>query len=378
LLTKILLLRPNSYAAAENWDDLVYAFTESLRYSSLDEMILLLHTAILGPPGWRSKYVRLVSYDRLGEVRKLLLSTAPNALRTGPTPVHPQRSHIEVATGVQPDGDHDGEGQKKYIDVPRESIAEDKEAEVDMPGGDHEEEIDEIRPNAAKRIQDAYRRYLERKRGDAAKKIQAAYRRRLKRKRIVRKGIDATQAHYWNLLRKRSVEMKWSKNSRYYLLFRVPLAYVLVCLDTIKAFIESEKKEAKKLVMAEHHEKLEELTETLTQHRCGSIDCTLYLGSNKSSSKLRKKTIELQKKLSPSSEFHDGRSVSDLQSAVLEVKAVLESLNSIPGSIGTRNQIQKRWDRGWKWIFEKERSKARGKKAEKPRLVLDREDLLYL
>ena len=33
---------------------------------------------------------------------------------------------------------------------------------------------------------------------------------------------------------------------------------------------------------------------------------------------------------------------SDLQCAVLEVKTVVESLNDIPGSIGTRNQIQKR------------------------------------
>ena len=70
--------------------------------------------------------------------------------------------------------------------------------------------------------------------------------------------------------------------------------------------------------------------------------------------------------------------MNDLQSAVLEVKAVVEGLDNIPGSIGTRIQIQKRWDRGSKWIFEKEGSRAKGKKAEKPKLALDREDLLYL
>ena len=86
----------------------------------------------------------------------------------------------------------------------------------------------------------------------------------------------------------------------------------------------------------------------------------------------------LQKKLSPSSKFHEGRSVSDLQRAVLEMKAIVESLDDIPESIGTRNQIEKRWERGYKWIFEKQGGKARGKKGNKPKLVLDREDHLYL
>ena len=267
MLAKISLLRPNSYAAAESWDDLVHAFTESLRYSSFDEMILLLHATIPDPRGWRSKYVRSVSYDKLDAIHKLLLSAAPNAPRTGAAPAHPQRSHVEAVTEVQPDGDRDGEGQQRFIDVPQESIAEGKEAEAVMPGGDLEEKFEDIRVSSAKTIQGAYRRYLERKRAGAAKKIQAAYRRRLKRKSIVRKGIEATQAHYWHLLRKRSMEIEWTKNSRYYLLFRVPLAYVLVCLDTIKAFVESEKKEAKKRMMTEHHSKLEELTETLTKQR---------------------------------------------------------------------------------------------------------------
>ena len=86
----------------------------------------------------------------------------------------------------------------------------------------------------------------------------------------------------------------------------------------------------------------------------------------------------LQKKLSPSSEFHERKSVNDLQQAVLEVKAVVENLDSIPESIGTREQIKRRWDRGWKWICEEQRSGTKGKKAKKPKLVLDPEDLLYL
>jgi len=377
------LLKSNSYAEAKSWEDLVPVFTESLRNSltSHDEMILLLHTAAPSPHGWWPKYVRPVSYNRLDEVPKLLLSVAPSAFGIGTIPAHQQRANIGAATGIQPHGDHDGPGQQKHIyDVPQERIADEKEVEAEAvaSGGEHEQEIYETRVNAAKAIQDAYRRHLERKRADAAKKILAAYRRYLKRKRVVRKGIDATQAHYWNLLRKRSMEMEWSKNSQYHLLFRVPLAYILACLDAIKAFVESEKKEAKKRVMTEDDKDLEELMGALDKHRCDNVDRSLYQRSNKSSSKLLKKTIALQKKLSPASKFHEERSVSNLQSAVMEAEAVMESLDNIPGSFGTRNQIQKRWDRGCKWIFEKQGSRAKGKKAEKPKLVLDREDLLYL
>jgi len=135
---------------------------------------------------------------------------------------------------------------------------------------------------------------------------------------------------------------------------RDPLAYVLECLDVIKAFAESEKKEAKRRRGVESGEKLEELKETLNKHRCDGVDCTLCQGSNKTSSKLLKKTIALQKKLSPSSKFHEERSVSDLQHEVLEVKAIVESLDNIPGSIETRNRIKERWDEGCEWIFEKQ------------------------
>ena len=56
----------------------------------------------------------------------------------------------------------------------------------------------------------------------------------------------------------------------------------------------------------------------------------------------------------------------------------MESLEDIPGSIETRNKIRKRWEQGYKWIFEEEGGKAKGRKIDKPKLVLDREDLLYL
>ena len=67
----------------------------------------------------------------------------------------------------------------------------------------------------------------------------------------------------------------------------------------------------------------------------------------------------LQQKLSPSSSFHERRSVNNLQLAVAEVKTVLESLYNIPESTELKKKVQKRWDRGWKWILEKERKGKR-------------------
>jgi len=374
---EVLLLRLNSYADAKSWDDLVYVFTETLKNSPLDEIVLLLHTTIHGSPGWRSKYVRPVFHNRLDEVPGLLLSMASSP-RTVATPAHPQRPHVESLPEAQSDGDHDEGGQEKCIDIPQERIADGAEAEVVIPSGD-EQETDGARVNAARTIQDAYRRHLERKWADAARRIQTAYRRRLKRKNVVRKGMEATQAHYWQLLRKRSMKMEWTEGSRYYLLFRVPLAYILVCLDAVKSFAESEKKESKKRMMTEDHKGLEELMDALNIYRYDDADHALYRWSNKYSSKIIKKTITLQKKLAPSSKFHEGKSVNDLQDAVLEAKAIVESLDGTPESIETRNKIKKRWDRGWKWILEEQGSHgAKGKKAKKPELVLDTEDLMYL
>jgi len=270
----MLLLRPNSYTDAESWDDLVHAFTRSLKNSSLDEMILLMHATIPSPHERRPKYVRLVSYNRLDRVPKLLFSGKSSDLRSGTTSAHQQRPYVEVATRAQPCGDHDIQGQQKHIDgTSQEKIHDDEEAEAVMTGG-NQEEIDEALVNPTRVIQDAYHRHWERERTPAIRKIQAAYRRYLKRKSVVRKGIDATQAQYWDDLRKKSMEMEWSKDSRYYLLFRVPLAYILVCLDVIATFARSGKNEANRRLVAPDHMGIEDLMETTTQYRYDGVNST--------------------------------------------------------------------------------------------------------
>ena len=229
-----MLLRSNSYAAAEGWDYLVHAFIDSLKNSSLDEMILLVHTTIFGPHERRSGYIRLVSYAKLGTVPRLLLMT-PSVLRTNATPAHHQQLHVEVTARSQPDGDPDEQKEPKRIDdIPPERIVDRKEAEVVVSGGDHGEEIDETNAD--------------------------------------RKGIDVAQAQYWRLLHERSTEMGLSENSRYYLLFRTPLAYVLVCLDAIGAFAQYKKKGANKRMRTAGQKDLDELVEAHKQYRYDTVE----------------------------------------------------------------------------------------------------------
>jgi hypothetical protein len=240
---------------------------------------LLLHESIPGSHGRRWKHVRPVIYGRLDEVPALLLAD-PSATTTI---THQRWPPAGAAIGAQQGGDHDKQGQG--ANAPQEKIVEENEAEEGAGSrGDHGQEVDEKLVKAAKVILNAYRRHSERQRiirRDAAKKIQVAYLRYLKRKRVVRKGIDATQARYWQLLRKRSTGMKWTKGSRYYLLFRIPLAYILVCLDVVGGFVESKKKEAKKRVTADGDKDLEESMEALQQYRCDSVDPELCTESNR-------------------------------------------------------------------------------------------------
>ena len=239
-------------------------------------MILLVRATIPGQYERRPKCVRLVSYHKPSGIPKLLLSGASSDFENSATSTRQQRPHVKVATGAKPDGDHGGKGQRKQVDgTPQEDIHYGEEAEAVTVGEDHEEKIDKTLVNAAKVIQDAYRRHLERKRTPAVRKIQAAYRQYLKRK-SARKGVNATQVQYWDLLRKRSTEMKWTKDSQHYLLFRVPLAYILVSLDVIKTFAESGKKEAKKRLMTADHKGIEEEMESINQYGYDNVNCILY------------------------------------------------------------------------------------------------------
>jgi hypothetical protein len=151
--TKISLLRPNSYTDAKGWDDLVDASIGSLKHSSLDEMILLLHTSVTDPREQRSQCVRPVTYNTLGEMRQLLLSTAPGAPRTGATPARQQRQHVKMATGLQSGGDRGRRAQQKYVEMPQERVNDGTEAEAFASGEEYEQDLDETRIDTAKTTQ---------------------------------------------------------------------------------------------------------------------------------------------------------------------------------------------------------------------------------
>ena len=223
---KFPVLRFDSYANAEDWRDLIgNMLTKSLKDSPFDELILLLHADLPTRAKLLPKHIRTATYHRLEEVPKLL-SMAPR--RERPRTGAAQEIELQdedLVPGKTPDRvDHDGPGKEKPI------------------------EPNEAQTNAAKTIQAAYRRYS--KRGD-----------------IVPDGADASQIHYWQLLGRRSREMKWPKNSQYYILFRVPLGSVLVCLDVIGRFFESEKTRAKKQMRNANRVVMEALKEALNRHR---------------------------------------------------------------------------------------------------------------
>lgn len=95
----------------------------------------------------------------------------------------------------------------------------------------------------------------------AARTIEAAYCRLMTRKKEILKGIDATRARLWSLLRDRASSMGWSGNIHYKLLMQGPLVHVLVCLDAIKMFADRVNKVTKKQLQADDHTRLEELME---------------------------------------------------------------------------------------------------------------------
>jgi hypothetical protein len=277
-IRRVLVLRSNSYANAKSWGDLVHAFTGSLDHPLPDEMILLLHKAIPGLHGGWPEHVRPITYNTLDDVPRLLLLEPPSAIRTGITRSPQQQQHAEGATEAQPGQHHVEQRRPTPVDASWKEAAEGDEAGVDRPDLQCEQEFDETRVNAAKVIQDAYRgyrRHFEQKRASAARKIQFAYRRHLARKNHVRKGTNGGRAQYGHLLHMRSREMEWSKDSRYYLLFRVPLVDILVCLDTIGAFFQSEKKEATRRIMDPQTKDHEELIRIIDQYRYERTDRTL-------------------------------------------------------------------------------------------------------
>lgn len=215
----------------------------------MDELILLLYSRSPLPYGWKSKFGRPLFYDRLEDV---ISGTALRASKhpDEPPTLHPsQPSTSETVSRV--DGNHGGERGRE--DTPHENVMEDDDEQDLVAQEEHEAPSPELQAKI-----------------DAARKIQAACVRHLERKKAVPTSIHATRVRFWSQLQERAAGMAWSHPSRYKLTLQGPLVHVLVCLDVIGAAAGSAKRNVKKRSKAAHHEELEELMESQARYRSGT------------------------------------------------------------------------------------------------------------
>ena len=221
-------------------------FTKSLSDSTLDEMVLLVHTRAPKYQGWVSRYVRTVMYENIEEI--------PDRLRTKATGRTDARVPADPPPGVttaeehpiEPDND---DGQQKHPDLPEEDVLNSSGGEPPVDDGGQEEvsaSPEEIR---------------------AALTIEAAYHRVMTQKKEVLKGSDATRARLWFLLRDRASSMELPRYTRYKLLMQGPLVHVLVCLDGIKMFADQTTRDSRKQLQGDDHRRLEELMERSDRSR---------------------------------------------------------------------------------------------------------------
>lgn len=220
-------------------------FTKSLSDSTVDEMILLLYSKAPKYQGWVSRYVRIVMHGNLEEIPNCLVKVSARADTR--TPADPPTS-FPTPEGHPVETDHD-DGQQKHPALPEEDVLSPANGEPSVDIGGQEEvsaSPEEVR---------------------AALTIEAAYHRVVTRRKEALRGIDATRARFWALLRDRASSMEWSGNRRYKLLMQGPLVHVLVCLHGIKAFADQTNKDSNRQLRGDDHSRLEELIERSDRSR---------------------------------------------------------------------------------------------------------------
>ena len=212
-------------------------FTKSLSDSTLDEMILLLHSEAPKFHGWVSRYVRTVMYENIEEI--------PGRLRAKAIGRADIRAPAHPPPGFPTPGGHpiepENDDQQKHPDLPEEDVLNPRNGESPVDNSSQEEAT--VSPEETR----------------AALVIEAAYYRAMARKKEVLKGIDATRARLWYLLRDRASSIRWSRHKRYKLLMQGPLVHVLVCLDGVKMFADQTSRDSKKQLQQDDHIRLEEL-----------------------------------------------------------------------------------------------------------------------
>ncbi|KAG2085197.1 uncharacterized protein F5147DRAFT_794237 [Suillus discolor] len=177
---------------------------------------------------------------------------------------------------------------------------------------------------------------------EAARYIQNAYRRYIRRRssRAVNAEIDAM---FMTCL-KETQSSEW-RSGYYTFLFLGPLPHLLVCLGRGIALTHAAKAKTKVLFNKESHEKLEELGQQRSEITA-----------------LLKRGMRLRKQLEPSSSAHRARDIDALRSGVLEV---YEFMKGVPGSM---KDMQFDFQMAYKGIVAK---KVHAGEKEKPALNVE-------
>ncbi|KAG2132368.1 hypothetical protein DEU56DRAFT_981701 [Suillus clintonianus] len=253
--------------------------------------------------------VRQLFYEKASEIPYLLSShvvAAQSMLRAEaatfvPRPKDDVEIHQDEKENLEPTPQESDGGKVEEEEVP---VVIDSEADDGMENMDEaiasldpvpdtslrSNEPSEEQHSAARKIQNAYWRYVQHRSGPA---------------------VDAEIDAIFTTCFKETQSPEW--HPRYYrLLFLGPLPHLLACLRKGVTLADAAKAKAKSRLNEESHEKLEELVKQISE-------ITLLL----------KKGLQLCKQLEPSSPDHRTCDIDALKRAVLEVE---EFIQRVPGS----------------------------------------------
>jgi tetratricopeptide (TPR) repeat protein len=293
--------------------------------------------------------IRRLVYEKIVEIPHLLSSyavIAQSTLRVEAPAFVPRLEHSKDRPEVHY-GKEMTEPQPQEFEGEEEN-EEDVTANTDAETRDALETLDEAVTSLAPDLDESLRSNgpsVEEE--EAARKIQNAYRRYVRRRssRAVNAEIDAifttclkeTQSSEWRL-------------GYYHFLFLGPLPHLLACLERGITLTRAAKAKTKGLLNKESHEKLEELGKQRSE-----IAALLKNGS------------KLRRQLEPSSTAHRARDIEALKRGVSEVK---EFMQRVPGNMW--QDMQSEFQMAYKGIVAEKKVQAR---KEKERPTLNVEDI---
>ncbi|KAI0716097.1 hypothetical protein C8T65DRAFT_606293 [Cerioporus squamosus] len=285
------------YVTARSWDVLARTVRQSVKGSSLDEMIQL-HHGSLPVPKSTIPNVRRVVYNRVEDIPYLLKTDASGAvtggLRAEAAPFVPVRLPSEL------------EGQ----DGPSEETVEENKF-----GGD-EDIIEEVvdMENIAHVIaaeQANVAATLSPEEVAAAQTIAVAYQRYISRLRWLKKApVEETRRRTVSTFYTQGLTMEWPH--RYYrMLFLGPIPHLYIAVESMKNHLHEARSAARKRFNIVKHLELENVQSSLTQLKV-----------------LFKDALRLHQSLGPKADVHKARDLVKLKGLALEANAIMQQLPS--------------------------------------------------